>query len=121
MTMTTSAIHRKAARCRDHRGVRQKAGIQKREIADQEIVERTLSISMVNEGALILAEGKAAARERHRCGVDLCAMCRPVYRGGPMFWAGLEGTDEDCRGALEKHGFTVALLLAEKAAAKAGF
>ena len=34
------------------------AGTQKREISDQEIIERTL-YPMVNEGALILAEGKA--------------------------------------------------------------
>ncbi|WP_215353201.1 3-hydroxyacyl-CoA dehydrogenase NAD-binding domain-containing protein, partial [Sphingopyxis soli] len=37
---------------------RKKAGIEKREITDQEIIERTL-YPMVNEGALILAEGKA--------------------------------------------------------------
>ena len=37
-----------------------------------------------------------------------------------MFWAGIEGTDK-IAAALEKHGFTVAPLLAEKAAAKAGF
>ncbi|WP_343828350.1 hypothetical protein, partial [Sphingopyxis soli] len=44
----------------------------------------------------------------------------PVYRGGPMFWAGLEGTDK-IAAALEKHGFEVAPLLKEKAAAKSGF
>jgi 3-hydroxyacyl-CoA dehydrogenase len=44
----------------------------------------------------------------------------PVYRGGPMFWAGIEGTDK-IAAALEKHGFAVAPLLKEKAAAKAGF
>src|SRR3546814_14517010 len=37
---------------------RQKAGVEKREISESEIVESTL-YPMVNEGALILAEGKA--------------------------------------------------------------
>src|SRR3546814_20301513 len=37
---------------------RAKAGVEKREITDQEIIERTL-YPMVNEGALILSEGKA--------------------------------------------------------------
>ena len=97
---------------------RQKAGIQKREISDQEIVERTL-YPMVNEGALILAEGKAQ-RASDIDVVWIYGYGWPVYRGGPMFWAGLEGTDK-IAAALEKHGFTVAPLLAEKAAAKAGF
>ena len=97
---------------------RQKAGIQKREISDQEIVERTL-YPMVNEGALILAEGKAQ-RASDIDVVWIYGYGWPVYRGGPMFWAGLEGTDK-IAAALEKHGFAVAPLLAEKAAAKAGF
>src|SRR3546814_11684624 len=37
---------------------RAKAGVEKRAITDQEIIERTL-YPMVNEGALILSEGKA--------------------------------------------------------------
>ena len=97
---------------------RQKAGIQKREISDREIVERTL-YPMVNEGALILAEGKAQ-RASDIDVVWIYGYGWPVYRGGPMFWAGLEGTDK-IAAALKKHGFTVAPLLAEKAAAKAGF
>jgi 3-hydroxyacyl-CoA dehydrogenase len=97
---------------------RQKDGITKRDISDQEIIERTL-YPMVNEGALILSEGKAQ-RASDIDVVWIFGYGWPVYRGGPMFWAGLEGTDK-IAAALEKHGFAVAPLLAEKAAAKAGF
>ena len=97
---------------------RVKAGVEKREISDQEIVERTL-YPMVNEGALILSEGKAQ-RASDIDVVWIYGYGWPVYRGGPMFWAGLEGTDK-IAAALEKHGFEVAPLLKEKAAAKAGF
>ncbi|WP_067109730.1 3-hydroxyacyl-CoA dehydrogenase NAD-binding domain-containing protein [Sphingopyxis granuli] len=97
---------------------RAKAGVEKREISDQEIVERTL-YPMVNEGALILSEGKAQ-RASDIDVVWIYGYGWPVYRGGPMFWAGLEGTDK-IAAALEKHGFEVAPLLKEKAAAKAGF
>lgn len=97
---------------------RKKAGIEKREITDQEIIERTL-YPMVNEGALILAEGKAQ-RASDIDVVWIYGYGWPIYRGGPMFWAGIEGTDK-IAAALEKHGFEVAPLLKEKAAAKAGF
>lgn len=97
---------------------RQKAGIEKREITDQEIIERTL-YPMVNEGALILAEGKAQ-RASDIDVVWIYGYGWPVYRGGPMFWAGLEGTDKIVN-ALEKHGFEIAPLLKEKAEAKSGF
>jgi 3-hydroxyacyl-CoA dehydrogenase len=97
---------------------RTKAGTQKREITDQEIIERTL-YPMVNEGALILAEGKAQ-RASDIDVVWIYGYGWPVYRGGPMFWAGLEGTDKIVA-ALEKHGFEIAPLLKEKAEAKSGF
>ena len=90
----------------------------RREISDQEIIERTL-YPMVNEGALILSEGKA----QRASDIDIVWIYGygwPAYRGGPMFWAGLEGTDKIVA-ALEKHGFAVAPLLKEKAEAKAGF
>ena len=74
---------------------------------------------MVNEGALILTEGKAQ-RASDIDVVWIYGYGWPVYRGGPMFWAGLEGTDKIVA-ALEKHGFAVAPLLKEKAEAKAGF
>ena len=97
---------------------RQKAGVEKREITDQEIIERTL-YPMVNEGALILEEGKAQ-RASDIDVVWIYGYGWPVYRGGPMFWAGLEGTDKIVA-ALEKHGFEIAPLLKEKAEAKSGF
>ncbi|HEV7314321.1 3-hydroxyacyl-CoA dehydrogenase NAD-binding domain-containing protein [Sphingopyxis sp.] len=97
---------------------RAKAGVEKREITDQEIIERTL-YPMVNEGALILAEGKAQ-RASDIDVVWIYGYGWPVYRGGPMFWAGLEGTDKIVA-ALEKHGFEIAPLLKEKAEAKTGF
>lgn len=97
---------------------RGKAGVEKREITDQEIIERTL-YPMVNEGALILSEGKAQ-RASDIDVVWIYGYGWPVYRGGPMFWAGLEGTDKIVA-ALEKHGFEIAPLLKEKAEAKSGF
>lgn len=89
-----------------------KSGKAKREISDTEIVERTL-YTMVNEGAKILAEGKA----QRASDVDVVWIYGygwPLYRGGPMFWADLEGADTIVAG-LEKHGFEVAPLLREKA------
>src|SRR3546814_2223736 len=71
---------------------RQKAWVEKREISESEIVERTL-YPMVNEGALILAEGKAQ-RASDIDVVWIYGYGWPVYRGGPMFWAGLDGTDK---------------------------
>ncbi|WP_293701076.1 MULTISPECIES: 3-hydroxyacyl-CoA dehydrogenase NAD-binding domain-containing protein [unclassified Sphingopyxis] len=97
---------------------RTKSGTEKREITDQEIIERTL-YPMVNEGALILSEGKAQ-RASDIDVVWIYGYGWPVYRGGPMFWAGLEGTDKIVA-ALEKHGFEIAPLLKEKADAKSGF
>ena len=76
-----------------------------REITDEEIVERTL-YPMVNEGALILEEGKAQ-RASDIDVVWIYGYGWPVYRGGPMFWAETEGLPKVVAG-LEKHGFTVA-------------
>ena len=84
---------------------RAKSHMQRREITDQEIVERTL-YPMVNEGALILEEGKAQ-RASDIDVVWIYGYGWPVYRGGPMFWAKTEGYDKVVAG-LEKHGFTVA-------------
>ncbi len=97
---------------------RKQAGIEKREISDQEIVERTL-YPMVNEGALILEEGKAQ-RASDIDVVWIYGYGWPVYRGGPMFWAGLEGTDKIVDG-LSKHGFSIAPLLKNRADSKSGF
>lgn len=68
---------------------RAKAGVQPREISDQEIIERTL-YTMVNEGALIL-EGGFAQRASDIDVVWVYGYGWPVYRGGPMFWADTEG------------------------------
>jgi 3-hydroxyacyl-CoA dehydrogenase len=95
-----------------------KSGAKKREISDEEIVERTL-YPMVNEGALILEEG-VAQRASDIDVVWIYGYGWPVYRGGPMFWADTEGNDKIVAG-LEKHGFTVAKLLKEKAEKKERF
>ena len=92
---------------------RAKEGATVREITDEEIVERTL-YPMVNEGALILEEGKA----QRASDVDVVWIYGygwPVYRGGPMFWAQTEGLGKIVAG-LEKHGFTVAQSLKDAAA-----
>ena len=62
-----------------------KQGVERREISDQEIVERTL-YTMVNEGAKILEEG-IAQRASDIDVVWVYGYGWPVYRGGPMFWA----------------------------------
>src|SRR4051812_42190960 len=62
-----------------------KQGVERREIDDQEIVERTL-YSMVNEGAKILEEG-IAQRASDIDVVWVYGYGWPVYRGGPMYWA----------------------------------
>jgi len=95
-----------------------KSGAVKREIGDEEIIERTL-YPMVNEGALILEE-KMAQRASDIDVVWVYGYGWPVYRGGPMFWADLEGADK-IKAGLEKHGFEIAPLLAEKAASKGRF
>ena len=68
---------------------RAKEGVEKREITDQEIVERTL-YTMVNEGAKILEEGMAQ-RASDIDVVWIYGYGWPVYRGGPMHWADTEG------------------------------
>ncbi|MBB6504625.1 3-hydroxyacyl-CoA dehydrogenase [Sphingomonas endophytica] len=85
--------------------LRAKEGAAPREISDEEIVARTL-YTMVNEGALILAEGMA----QRASDIDVVWVYGygwPVYRGGPMFWAQSEGADKVVAG-LERYGFPVA-------------
>ena len=92
---------------------RAKSGVTPRAISDEEIVVRTL-YTMVNEGALILEEGKA----QRASDVDVVWIYGygwPVYRGGPMFWAQSEGLAKVVAG-LEKYGFTVAQSLKDAAA-----
>ncbi len=92
---------------------RDKTGTPQHDVTDEEIVERTL-YTMVNEGALILEEGKA----QRASDVDVVWIYGygwPVYRGGPMFWAQSEGLSKIVAG-LEKHGFTAAKSLKDAAA-----
>ena len=84
---------------------RAKTATPQRTITDQEIVERTL-YTMVNEGALILEEGKAQ-RASDIDVVWINGYGWPVYTGGPMFWASMVGHSTVVAG-LEKHGFAVA-------------
>ena len=72
-----------------------KQGVTRREISDEEIVERTL-YTMVNEGAKILEEG-IAQRASDIDVVWVYGYGWPVYRGGPMFWADTEGAGQDRR------------------------
>jgi 3-hydroxyacyl-CoA dehydrogenase len=62
--------------------------VERREISEQEIVERTL-YTMVNEGAKILEEG-IAQRASDIDVVWVYGYGWPIYRGGPMFWADTE-------------------------------
>jgi 3-hydroxyacyl-CoA dehydrogenase len=64
-------------------------GIERRDIAADEIIERTL-YPMINEGAKILEEG-IAARASDIDIVWVNGYGFPIGKGGPMFWAGLEG------------------------------
>ncbi len=91
---------------------RGKLGVPQHEVTEEEIVVRTL-YTMVNEGALILAEGMA----QRASDIDVVWVYGygwPPYRGGPMFWADGEGLKKIVEG-LEKYGFDVAPLLREKA------
>jgi 3-hydroxyacyl-CoA dehydrogenase len=96
-----------------------KQGVERREISDQEIVERTL-YTMVNEGAKILEEG-IAQRASDIDVVWVYGYGWPVYRGGPMFWADSAGPGEIVEGlkrqeARMKPEFSFSKLLLDKAA-----
>ena len=95
-----------------------KQGVERREISDQEIVERTL-YTMVNEGAKILEEG-IAQRASDVDVVWVYGYGWPVYRGGPMFWADSEGLDKIVEGLKRqedrmKPEFSFSKLLLDKA------
>ncbi len=65
------------------------AGIKRRQISDQEILERTL-YALVNEGATILAEGIAL----RAVDIDMLYILGygfPAFRGGPMWYADTVG------------------------------
>jgi 3-hydroxyacyl-CoA dehydrogenase len=68
------------------------AGIERRTITDEEIVERTI-YALVNEGAKILEEGVA----QRASDIDLIYVNGygfPAWRGGPMFYADTVGLDK---------------------------
>jgi 3-hydroxyacyl-CoA dehydrogenase len=69
-----------------------KKGINRRTISDDEILQRCI-YPMINEGAKILAEGKA----QRASDIDIVWINGygwPVFRGGPMFYADLIGPDK---------------------------
>jgi 3-hydroxyacyl-CoA dehydrogenase len=69
-----------------------KKGVNRRRIADQEILERCI-YPMINEGAKILEE-RMAQRASDIDIVWINGYGWPVYRGGPMFYADLVGVDK---------------------------
>jgi 3-hydroxyacyl-CoA dehydrogenase len=94
-------------------------GVERREISDQEIVERTI-YPMVNEGAKILEEGMA----QRASDVDVVWVYGygwPVYKGGPMYWAdNIEGLTKIVAGLKHqeermKPDFSFSQLLLDKA------
>ena len=96
----------------------EKQGVEQREISKDEIRERLL-YPMVNEGALILEEGKAQ-RASDIDVVWINGYGWPLYTGGPMFWADTVGLEIVVEG-LEKYrdkmgeGFKLSGLLKDKA------
>ena len=101
-----------------------KDGITRRDISNQEIIERTL-YTMVNEGAKILEEGMA----QRASDIDVVWVYGygwPVYRGGPMHWADSEGLDKIVGGLRNQEArmgsdFSFSTLLIDKAAAGGKF
>ncbi|HLJ96079.1 MAG TPA: 3-hydroxyacyl-CoA dehydrogenase NAD-binding domain-containing protein [Gemmataceae bacterium] len=81
------------------------AGIARRRIANEEILERTL-YALINEGAKILEEGIAL----RAVDIDIIYINGygfPAYRGGPMWYAGTVGLDrilERIRSFEKQHG-----------------
>ena len=95
-----------------------KQGVERRDISDQEVVERTL-YTMVNEGAKILEEG-IAQRASDIDVVWVYGYGWPVYRGGPMFWADTERAAKIVEGLKRQEArmgsdFSFSQLLLEKA------
>jgi 3-hydroxyacyl-CoA dehydrogenase len=99
-------------------------GVERRDISDEEIVERTL-YTMVNEGAKILEEG-IAQRASDIDVVWVYGYGWPVYRGGPMYWADSVGLQKIVDGLKRqeqrmKPEFSFSPLLLEKAEKGEGF
>ncbi len=71
------------------------AGIERRHISDDEIIERCIYI-MINEGAKILEEGYAL-RAADIDVIYLTGYGFPAYRGGPMWYADTVGLKQGSR------------------------
>ncbi len=86
-------------------GVSDELGIQRREIGDQEILERCL-YALINEGAKILDEG-LALRAGDIDVIWIYGYGFPVHRGGPLFYADTVGANailDAVRRLHETHG-----------------
>ena len=75
-----------------YKEVSEKNNIQRREISDQEIIDRCI-LGLVNEGARILEEG-VAQRSGDMDIVYINGYGFPIWRGGPMFYANQLGLEE---------------------------
>ena len=75
-----------------YKEVSEKNNIQRREISDQEIIDRCI-LGLVNEGARILEEG-VAQRSGDMDIVYINGYGFPIWRGGPMFYANQLGLKE---------------------------
>ncbi|HEY0917616.1 3-hydroxyacyl-CoA dehydrogenase NAD-binding domain-containing protein [Devosia sp.] len=106
-------------------GLSEAAGIERRPIPDEEILERLL-FPMINEGARILAEG-IAARPGDIDVIWVHGYGWPAWRGGPMFHADRVGLDHIRRRLAHYHerfglaSLAPAPLLVELADAGRGF
>jgi 3-hydroxyacyl-CoA dehydrogenase len=81
--------------------VAKQAGIARRSISNEEIIERCIYI-MINEGARILAEG-FAQRPADIDTIYITGYGFPAYRGGPMWYADTVGLRKIYEGILEYH------------------
>ena len=82
----------------------QEAGIERRTISDEEILERTL-YALINEGARILAEGIAM----RPVDIDITYVYGygfPAWRGGPMMFADTEGLQKIYQRTCHYHNYT---------------
>ena len=75
-----------------YKEISNKNNIQRREISDQEIIDRCI-LALVNEGARILEEG-VAQRSGDMDIVYINGYGFPIWRGGPMFYANQLGLAE---------------------------
>jgi 3-hydroxyacyl-CoA dehydrogenase len=105
-------------------GVSRDLGIQRRQIPDEEILDRLLH-PLVNEGARILSEG-IALRAGDIDVVYVYGYAFPAFKGGPMYWAqhsGLERVVATMRRLAPTHGarWAPAPLLEQLAASGEGW